>query len=141
MPLPIVVLVKAVPGAAGDRPFDATNCRRRDATEGLLCELDEYAVKQAVRIADSSVAELATTTLVLAQAVERVGIQLVLCGIAPRTEEGRLSPRCLPSALASRRRRSSATRPWRVGRCRDGGTAILPSNSSKRIAGGCLGER
>lgn len=48
----IVVLIKYVPDAAGDRAFAPDATVDRD-TDGLLCELDEYAVEQALQIADA----------------------------------------------------------------------------------------
>ena len=48
----IVVCVKYVPDATGDRGFAADGTVDREATDGLLSELDEYAVEQALRIAD-----------------------------------------------------------------------------------------
>lgn len=48
----IVTLVKYVPDATGDRGFADDGTVDRDAADGLLSELDEYAVEQALRIAD-----------------------------------------------------------------------------------------
>jgi electron transfer flavoprotein beta subunit len=48
----IVTLVKYVPDATGDRGFADDGTVERDATDGLLSELDEYAVEQALQIAD-----------------------------------------------------------------------------------------
>jgi electron transfer flavoprotein beta subunit len=48
----IVVLVKHVPDATGERTFAADGTVDREAADGLLSELDEYAVEQALRIAD-----------------------------------------------------------------------------------------
>ena len=50
----IVVLVKYVPDATGERTFSADGTVDREASDGLLSELDEYAVEQALRIADSA---------------------------------------------------------------------------------------
>lgn len=50
----IVVLVKHVPDAAGDRTFAADGTVDRAAGDGLLSELDEYALEQALRIADGA---------------------------------------------------------------------------------------
>lgn len=47
----IVVCVKYVPDASGDREFEADNTVDRGA-DGLLSELDEYAVEQALQISD-----------------------------------------------------------------------------------------
>ncbi|MGI5144479.1 electron transfer flavoprotein subunit beta/FixA family protein [Streptomyces sp. CA-106110] len=47
----IVVCVKYVPDATGDRHFADDLTVDRDDVDGLLCELDEYAVEQALQIA------------------------------------------------------------------------------------------
>src|SRR5882757_11533876 len=47
----IVVTVKYVPDATGDRHFADDLAADRDDVDGLLSELDEYAVEQALRIA------------------------------------------------------------------------------------------
>ncbi|GAA1847458.1 electron transfer flavoprotein subunit beta/FixA family protein [Microlunatus capsulatus] len=48
----ILVLVKHVPDATGERTFAADGTVDREAGDGLLSELDEYALEQALRIAD-----------------------------------------------------------------------------------------
>src|SRR5829696_5063517 len=48
----IVVLVKHVPDATGERGFAADGTVDRGAADGLLSELDEYAVEQALRLAE-----------------------------------------------------------------------------------------
>src|SRR3954470_4928052 len=48
----IVVLVKHVPDATGERRFAVDGTVDRGAADGLLSELDEYALEQALRIAD-----------------------------------------------------------------------------------------
>ncbi|HVK35710.1 MAG TPA: electron transfer flavoprotein subunit beta, partial [Microlunatus sp.] len=48
----ILVLVKHVPDATGERGFAADHTVDREATDGLLSELDEYAVEQALRVAE-----------------------------------------------------------------------------------------
>ena len=48
----IVVLAKYVPDAAGERTFAPDGTVDRAAGDGLLSELDEYAVEQALQIAD-----------------------------------------------------------------------------------------
>ena len=50
----IVVLVKYVPDATGERRFAADGTLDRAGTDGLLSELDEYAVEQALQIADEN---------------------------------------------------------------------------------------
>lgn len=49
----VLVLVKYVPDATGERGFTAAHTVDREATDGLLSELDEYAVEQALQLADS----------------------------------------------------------------------------------------
>jgi electron transfer flavoprotein beta subunit len=48
----IVTLIKYVPDATGDRGFADDGTVDREAADGLLSELDEYAVEQALQIAD-----------------------------------------------------------------------------------------
>lgn len=48
----VVVLAKHVPDAAGERTFAADGTVDRAASDGLLSELDEYAVEQALQLAD-----------------------------------------------------------------------------------------
>ena len=48
----ILVLVKHVPDATGVRTFGADGTVDRAASDGLLSELDEYAVEQALQLAD-----------------------------------------------------------------------------------------
>jgi electron transfer flavoprotein beta subunit len=46
--------VKYVPDATGDRSFADDHTTDRDAVDGLLSELDEYGVEQALRIAEAN---------------------------------------------------------------------------------------
>ena len=46
----IVVCVKYVPDATGDRKFEGDGTVDRVGVDGLLSELDEYAVEQALQI-------------------------------------------------------------------------------------------
>jgi len=48
----IVVLAKHVPDATGERAFAPDGTVDRTAGDGLLSELDEYAVEQALQIAE-----------------------------------------------------------------------------------------
>lgn len=54
MSLRIVVCVKYVPDATGDRHFAEDLTVDRDDVDGLLSELDEYAVEQALQIKEAS---------------------------------------------------------------------------------------
>ncbi|MFI0240013.1 electron transfer flavoprotein subunit beta/FixA family protein, partial [Streptomyces sp. NPDC016845] len=53
MSLRIVVTVKYVPDATGDRHFADDLTVDRDDVDGLLSELDEYAVEQALQISEA----------------------------------------------------------------------------------------
>ena len=48
----IVVLAKHVPDATGERTFASDGTVDRASSAGLLSELDEYAVEQALQIAE-----------------------------------------------------------------------------------------
>ncbi|AXK31998.1 electron transfer flavoprotein beta subunit/FixA family protein [Streptomyces armeniacus] len=54
MSLRIVVCVKYVPDATGDRRFAEDLTTDRESVDGLLSELDEYAVEQALQISDEA---------------------------------------------------------------------------------------
>ncbi|GAA3679721.1 electron transfer flavoprotein subunit beta/FixA family protein [Nocardioides ginsengisoli] len=136
----IVVLVKYVPDATADRKFEGDNTVDRVGVEGLLSELDEYAVEQALQIkekradeeitvtaltvgpaeaegavrkalqmgADKAVhvqddaiagSDAIATSLVLAKAIEKIGVpELVVGGLA--STDGGLS--VVPAMLAER---------------------------------------
>jgi electron transfer flavoprotein beta subunit len=59
----IVVCVKYVPDATADRQFEADNTVDRDGVDGLLSELDEYAVEQALQIKEHSSDDVEVTVL------------------------------------------------------------------------------
>ena len=136
----IVVLVKYVPDATGDRKFEADNTVDRVGVDGLLSELDEYAVEQAlqikekradeeitvtaltvgpaeaeaavrkalqmgadkaVHVSDDAIAgsDAVATSLVLAKAIEKIGVpELIVGGLA--STDGGMS--VVPAMLAER---------------------------------------
>ncbi|MEW1660963.1 MULTISPECIES: electron transfer flavoprotein subunit beta/FixA family protein [unclassified Streptomyces] len=63
MSLRIVVCVKYVPDATGDRHFAEDLTVDRDDVDGLLSELDEYAVEQALQIKEANDGEAEITVL------------------------------------------------------------------------------
>ncbi|GGU76501.1 electron transfer flavoprotein subunit beta [Streptomyces albospinus] len=63
MSLRIVVCVKYVPDATGDRHFAEDLTVDRDDVDGLLSELDEYAVEQALQIKEANDDEAEITVL------------------------------------------------------------------------------
>lgn len=131
----IACLVKCVPDASAEFAFGADLALRRDGLE--LSALDEYAIEQAVRLAEAGLAEriihvtmgpsqaaealrkalaiggdeavhivddalhgsdAPATSLVLAAAVQRLGCDLVLCGMGSTDAEMSV----VPSMLAER---------------------------------------
>jgi electron transfer flavoprotein beta subunit len=59
----IVVCVKYVPDATGDRRFEDDNTVDRVGVDGLLSELDEYAVEQALQIKEKLADDTEVTVL------------------------------------------------------------------------------
>ncbi len=59
----IVVCVKYVPDAQGDRGFEADNTTDREAVDGLLSELDEYAVEAALQLVEAGEGEVTVLTM------------------------------------------------------------------------------
>lgn len=69
----IVVCVKHVPDAAADRSFDASDHTvDRTGVDGLLSELDEYAVEQALTVAEAADGEVTVLTIGPEQAADAV---------------------------------------------------------------------
>ena len=58
----IVVCVKYVPDATADRHFESDNTVDRVGVDGLLSELDEYAVEQALQIKEKAAAGTGATS-------------------------------------------------------------------------------
>jgi electron transfer flavoprotein beta subunit len=59
----IVVCVKYVPDATGNRGFNADNTVDRVGVDGVLCELDEYAVEEALQIREATDGEVVVVTI------------------------------------------------------------------------------
>src|SRR5215211_2549171 len=60
----IVVCVKYVPDAQADRRFtSADNTTDRSGVDGLLSELDEYAVEEALKLAEASDGKVTVLTV------------------------------------------------------------------------------
>jgi electron transfer flavoprotein beta subunit len=75
----IVVLVKHVPDATADRTFsEADHTTDRVGVDGLLSELDEYAVEEALTIAEAGDGEVVVLTMGPEQAADalRKGLQM-----------------------------------------------------------------
>jgi electron transfer flavoprotein beta subunit len=75
----IVVLVKHVPDATADRTFsDGDHATDRIGVDGLLSELDEYAIEEALKIAESTDSEVIVLTMGPEQAADalRKGLQM-----------------------------------------------------------------
>nr|WP_193610419.1 electron transfer flavoprotein subunit beta/FixA family protein [Nocardioides lijunqiniae] len=67
----IVVCVKHVPDATGDRRFESDNTVDRVGVDGLLSELDEYAVEQALQIKEKSGSPEETKVIALSVGPEK----------------------------------------------------------------------
>ena len=76
----IVVCVKYVPDSTADRRFDADHTVDRAGVDGLLSELDEYAVEQALRLKDGLADDSTVTVLTVgpddASAAVRKSLQM-----------------------------------------------------------------
>ncbi|HEX6338723.1 MAG TPA: electron transfer flavoprotein subunit beta, partial [Jiangellaceae bacterium] len=74
----IVVLVKHVPDATADRGFSEDLTTDRVGVDGILSELDEYAIEEALKVSDASEAEVVVLTMGPEQAAEAVrkGLQM-----------------------------------------------------------------
>jgi electron transfer flavoprotein beta subunit len=59
----IVVAVKYVPDATADRNFTSDNTVDREGVDGLLSELDEYAVEQALQVVEAGDGEVTVVTV------------------------------------------------------------------------------
>ena len=59
----IVVCVKYVPDAQSDRGFNEDNTTDREGVDGLLSELDEYAVEEALKIVEAGEGEVTVLTV------------------------------------------------------------------------------
>ena len=68
----IVVCVKHVPDAQSDRGFNEDNTTDRDGVDGLLSELDEYAVEQALQLVEAGEGEVTVLTIGPADAADAV---------------------------------------------------------------------
>ena len=69
----IVVAVKYVPDATADRTFDSSdNTVDRENVDGLLSELDEYAVEQALQVVEEGDGEVTVVTVGPADAADAV---------------------------------------------------------------------
>ncbi|WP_148574600.1 electron transfer flavoprotein subunit beta/FixA family protein [Nocardioides caldifontis] len=73
----IVVCVKYVPDATGDRKFESDNTVDREGVDGLLSELDEYAVEQSLQLkeklgSDGGDSEVTVLTIGPAGAVDAI---------------------------------------------------------------------
>ncbi|GAA1799412.1 electron transfer flavoprotein subunit beta/FixA family protein [Planosporangium flavigriseum] len=68
----IVVLVKHVPEASGNRVFSESDHTLDRTVSGLLSELDEYAVEQALRVAEAGGGEVVALTVGPGAATEAV---------------------------------------------------------------------
>jgi electron transfer flavoprotein beta subunit len=68
----IVVPVKFVPDATASRTFTSDNTVDREGVDGLLSELDEYAIEQALQVVEAGEGEVVVLTVGPADAADAV---------------------------------------------------------------------
>jgi electron transfer flavoprotein beta subunit len=83
----IVVCVKYVPDATADRRFESDNTVDREGVDGLLSELDEYAVEQALQIKEKSDTPDDVKVIALCVAPEK-GVDAVRKALQMGADEG-----------------------------------------------------
>jgi len=83
----IVVCVKYVPDATADRHFESDKTVDRDGVDGLLSELDEYAVEQALQIKEKSESPDGVTVTALCVGPEK-GVDAVRKALQMGADQG-----------------------------------------------------
>ncbi len=83
----IVVCVKYVPDATADRHFESDNTVDREGVAGLLSELDEYAVEQALQLKEKADNPEDVTVIALTVAPEQ-GVDAVRKALQMGADEG-----------------------------------------------------
>ncbi|MEP7159619.1 MAG: electron transfer flavoprotein subunit beta/FixA family protein [Dermatophilaceae bacterium] len=68
----IVVCIKHVPDAQGDRSFESDQTTDRESVDGLLSELDEYALEEALKIRETGEGEITVLTMGPAKAADAI---------------------------------------------------------------------
>ena len=83
----IVVCVKYVPDATADRQFESDNTVDREGVDGLLSELDEYAVEQALQLKEKADDPASVTVTALTVAPE-AGVDAVRKALQMGADQG-----------------------------------------------------
>ena len=83
----IVVCVKYVPDATADRQFESDNTVDREGVDGLLSELDEYAVEQALQLKEKADDPESVTVTALTVAPES-GVDAVRTALQMGADQG-----------------------------------------------------
>ena len=83
----IVVCVKYVPDATADRQFESDNTVDREGVDGLLSELDEYAVEQALQLKEKAEDPASVTVTALTVAPE-AGVDAVRKALQMGADQG-----------------------------------------------------
>jgi len=83
----IVVCVKYVPDATADRQFESDNTVDREGVDGLLSELDEYAVEQALQLKEKAEDPSSVTVTALTVAPE-AGVDAVRKALQMGADQG-----------------------------------------------------
>jgi electron transfer flavoprotein beta subunit len=134
----IVVLVKYVPDATGERGFAADGTVDRAAADGLLSELDEYAVEQALQLAEAG-EDVAVVAMTLgpddaADAIKRALQMGATAGIHINDEAVHGSDAVATSAVLAAAIRKAAPDLVICGMSStDGSMGVLPSMIAERL--------
>jgi electron transfer flavoprotein beta subunit len=135
----IVVLVKHVPDATGDRGFAADGTVDRTAADGLLSELDEYAVEQALQVAEAKDGDVDVVAMTLgpddaADAIKRALQMGATAGVHISDDAVHGSDALATSAVLAAAIRKAAPDLVICGMAStDGSMGVLPSMIAERL--------
>jgi electron transfer flavoprotein beta subunit len=141
----IVVCVKYVPDSTGDRHFEPDHTMDRSGVDGLLSELDEYAVEQALQIkekqGDPDATEITVLTIGPEDATDAVRKALQMGAdkgvhVLDEAIAGSDAP-ATSLVLAEAVRKIGAESPWDLVMCgmasTDGSMGVLPAMLAERL--------
>ena len=132
----IVVCVKYVPDATADRSFSADSTVDRAGVDGVLSELDEYAVEAALQLREAGDAEITIMTLGPESARAAILKSLQMGADAGVHISTTRSTAPMPSA-----RPSSSPRPWSAPASTWSSVGMASTDGSMSVVPAMLAER
>ena len=143
----IVVCVKYVPDATADRHFESDSTVDRDGVDGLLSELDEYAIEQALQIkqkqSDGADGDVTVTVLTVGPAdaadAIRKGLQMGADKGVHVVDDGIAGSDALATSLvlAEAIKKTGSESPWDLVVCgmasTDGSMSVVPAMLAERL--------